>query len=261
MASGDAAGQELLDQQRDVAAPLAQWRHDQVDDVEAVEQVLAERLLGDEIAQVLVGRGDDPDVHRGPHAIGSDLLQLAGFEEAQQQALHAQRHLADLVEEQRAAVGHLELPLLVAIGAGETALDVAEQLRLEQRLGQPGAVDGDEGPRRADAVGVYRARHQLLAGAALAGDQHLGFGAGGPSDLEAQLDDRRAVADELRVEPDDGGDRVPRLGTGGCGAHRTGTSNAPPTGEHAGRRFAPDREQKKGHSFLWLRPTLVLALA
>ena len=177
-------GQELLDQRRDVAAPLAQRRHHQVDDVEAVEQVLAERLLGDEIAQVLVGRGDDADVHRGPHAIGADLLQLAGFEEAQQQALHAQRHLADLVEEQRAAVGHLELALLVAVGAGEAALDVAEQLRLEQRLGQAGAVDGDERPRRADAVGVHRARHQFLAGAALAGDQHLGFGAGGPLDLE-----------------------------------------------------------------------------
>ena len=80
--------------------------------------------------------------------IGADLLQLAGLEEAQQQALHAQRHLADFVEEQRAAVGHFELALLVAIGAGEAALHVAEELRLEQRLGQAGAVDGHERPWR-----------------------------------------------------------------------------------------------------------------
>ena len=72
-----------------------------------------------------------------PHrAVGADLLQLAGLEEPQQQALHAQRHLADFVEEDRAAVGQFELARLVAVGAGEAALDVAEQLRLEERFGQ-----------------------------------------------------------------------------------------------------------------------------
>ena len=37
----------------------------QVDHVEPVEQILAERLLRDELAQVAVGRGDDADVDRG----------------------------------------------------------------------------------------------------------------------------------------------------------------------------------------------------
>jgi glutamyl-tRNA reductase len=46
------------------------------------------------------------------------------------------RHLADLVEEQRAAVGGLEEADLLAIGAGERAALVAEQLALEQGLGQ-----------------------------------------------------------------------------------------------------------------------------
>ena len=73
-----------------------------------------------------------------------DRLDLAGFEEAQEQRLHAQAHLADFVEEQRAAVGELQLARLVAVGAREAALDVAEELRFEQRLGQPGAVDRDE---------------------------------------------------------------------------------------------------------------------
>ena len=65
-----------------------------------------------------------------------DLLQLARFEEAQQQTLHAQRHLADFVEEDRAHVGGLELARLVAVGAREAALDVAEELGFEQRLRQ-----------------------------------------------------------------------------------------------------------------------------
>ena len=76
--------------------------------------------------------------------VRADRLDLAVLEEAQQQRLHAQAHLADFVEEQRAAVGQLQLAGLVAVGAGEAALDVAEQLRLEQRLGEAGAVDRDE---------------------------------------------------------------------------------------------------------------------
>ena len=51
------------------------------------------------------------------------------------------RHLADLVEEERAAVGLLEEALLVAQRAGEGAALVAEQLALEQVLGQRAAVD------------------------------------------------------------------------------------------------------------------------
>ena len=101
-------------------------------------------------------------------AIGADLLQLAGFEEPQQQTLHPQRHLADFVEEDGAAVGHLELALLVAIGAGEAALDVAEELRFEQRFGQAGAVDGDHRARGARAALMDGVRHELLADAALA---------------------------------------------------------------------------------------------
>ena len=77
--------------------------------------------------------------------VGADLLQLTGLEEPEQQALHAQRHLADLVEEDRAAIGDFELAGLVPIGAREAALHVAEQLRFEERLGDAGAVDRHEG--------------------------------------------------------------------------------------------------------------------
>ena len=71
-----------------------------------------------------------------------------GLEESQQETLHAQRHLADFVEEDRAHVRGLELARLVAIGAGEAALHMAEQLGLEQRFRQAGAVD-----RREDVAG------------------------------------------------------------------------------------------------------------
>ena len=70
--------------------------------------------------------------------------------------------------------GQLQLARLVAIGAGEAALDVAEQLRFEQRLGQAGAVDRDERARGAGRVHVDLAGDEVLADAALAGDQDLG---------------------------------------------------------------------------------------
>ena len=67
--------------------------------------------------------------------------ELALLQHAQQLHLHDRAHLADLVEEDRALLGDLDQPLLVAVGAGERAAHVAEQLGVEQRLGQRAAVD------------------------------------------------------------------------------------------------------------------------
>ena len=137
--------EEVLDQQRDVLAALAQRRHDEVNDVDAVEQVLAELPLRDQSRRLRFVAAMTRTLVALRDPLGADLLDFAGLEEPEQQPLHPQRHLADLVEEDRAVVGHLELAGLVAIGAGEAALHVAEQLGLEQRLGNAGAVDRHEG--------------------------------------------------------------------------------------------------------------------
>ena len=68
----------------------------------------------------------------------------AVLEHAQQLGLHAEGHLADLVEEERPPAGQLEPPLLLPVGAGERAALVAEELALQQLLGQGGAVDGHQ---------------------------------------------------------------------------------------------------------------------
>ena len=99
--------------------------------------------------QIAVGGGDQPHVDARVRPIGADALNLAGLEEAEQHHLHPHAHLADFVEEHRAVRRHFEQARLVAIRAGEAAADVAEQLRFEQRVGQPGAIDGDERRRRA----------------------------------------------------------------------------------------------------------------
>ena len=102
-----------------------------------------------------------------PTRSNSRLLQRA-----QELDLHLDRDLADLVEEQRAAVGELEAARLGADRAGEGALLVAEQLGLHQRLGDGGAVDLDERPVLRGELLVQRLGDQLLAGARLAGDEH-----------------------------------------------------------------------------------------
>jgi hypothetical protein len=54
-------------------------------------------------------------------------------------------HLGDLVQEERAARRRLDEAALVAVGAGERALPVAEQLRLDQLRRERRAVDADVG--------------------------------------------------------------------------------------------------------------------
>ena len=83
----------------------------------------------------------------------------------------ARAHRPDFVEEQRAFVRLLEPALASADGAGERAAHVAEQLGLEQRLGNRAAVERDEPLRAARAVVMDGARHDFLARAGLAGHE------------------------------------------------------------------------------------------
>src|SRR4029077_1867398 len=99
-----------------------------------------------------------------------DAANLARLQETQELHLDVLVELADFVEEQRAAVGHLEQALVIAVGAGEGALAMAEQLALHQVLGQGAAVDWDERHLRPLALLKERARGQLLAGASLTQD-------------------------------------------------------------------------------------------
>ena len=101
--------------------------------------------------------------------VAADRAHLALLEHAQELDLQLDRHLADLVEEQRAAV-RLHEETRAAVGVGERAAHVTEQLALEERLGDGAAVDGDERPLRAPAL-VESAGDQLFAGAAFAGDE------------------------------------------------------------------------------------------
>jgi len=140
--------------------------------------------------------------------------------------LQGQGQVADLVEEQRAALRRLEPPGTRLMGPGERAALVAEQLGVDQRLAEGTAVDGDERPA-AFAGLVHPPRQQLLAGAGLADDQHAGLRA---RDLfrAAQQFGRTRILEHQRLGADGQG--------AGLGQGQQRTHGAVPTGSVAPMR-------------------------
>src|SRR6185503_15956652 len=114
-------------------------------------------------------------------------LELLFLEDAQELGLQVGRDLADLVQQERAAVGELEATLAHLVRAGEGAALVTEELRLEQLLRQRRAVHADERTVLARAVLVDVVRDALFARSALAGDQ----------DRALRARDARRVAQDL----------------------------------------------------------------
>ena len=118
-----------------------------------------------------VGRRQDTHVGLARPRL-ADALELLLLQEAQQLRLQRQGQVADLVEEQRPALGGLDAPRLVADRARERALGVPEQLARQQLLGQRRRADGDERAFMALALKVHRAGEHALAGAVFAAKQH-----------------------------------------------------------------------------------------
>ncbi|OLB18888.1 MAG: hypothetical protein AUH12_01385 [Gemmatimonadetes bacterium 13_2_20CM_69_8] len=184
---------EMLHQRRNVLGPLAQRRDVHRQHVQPEQQVLAELSLLRGLAQVLVGRRDHAHLH-GERPLATESLDHAGLEHAQQLRLGLEAQVADLVQEQRAAVGELEATHPPLGSARERTSLVAEHLRLDQVLRNGRAVDAHEALRRACALAVDRGGDELLARSRLAGDQHPRLGGRDARYQGAQLLHRRAHA-------------------------------------------------------------------
>ena len=128
----------------------------------------------------------------------AEPLELLLLEHAQELGLERRRDVADLVEEERAAVRQLEAADLLRDRPGEGALLVAEQLALQQVERDGRAVELDEGAPAARAELVDRPRDQLLAGARLAQEQHRGIGRRHALDLLERPLQGPAGPDDLR---------------------------------------------------------------
>src|SRR2546428_100258 len=162
---GDAV-QEMVHKGRNVFFAIPQGWQINGDDVDAVEKIFAERTFSDEPAQTAVCRRDDTHVHANG-VLPTHRAELALLEGPQELALHADAHVADLVEQESSAVRQLENALAVPVCAREGATHVPEQLRFKQALGERRAILREEPARLAARLLVDGPRDQLLPGAAL----------------------------------------------------------------------------------------------
>ena len=182
-------------QERDVLAALAERRNDDLRATDPVVEVLAEAAVLGHLAQVAVGGADEPHVGLAL-LVGAEADHVAGLQHPQQLGLHGERHVADLVEEQRALVGELEHALAVAVGPRERTANVAEELVLEEALRLAGGVEGHVAAVGPAAGLVDGGGHQFLAGAALAADEDGDAARGHLPNQGHHLAHGRAVPDD-----------------------------------------------------------------
>src|SRR5690606_15515456 len=136
--------QYVPDHQRDILAPLTQRGYAQLDDIAAVEQILAEAAFGHFQGKILLGRAQQADVDRFL-LLGADRAYGAFLDRTRKLDWSRQRQVGRLGEEQGASAGGLEQAWLVRRGPGEGALAVTEEFTLHQLGGNGAAVDRHEG--------------------------------------------------------------------------------------------------------------------
>src|SRR5882724_8239001 len=115
------AVEDAASQDGDILAPVAQRRNVELQSADPVVEILAEPALLNGGAQLAVGGGDEADVD-GAVLDVAEAAEAFLFEHLQEAGLDLRVHVADLVEEDRAEVGHFEQPLLGRDGTGEGAL-------------------------------------------------------------------------------------------------------------------------------------------
>ena len=169
--------QEQLGQRHDVLFAFPERRQGDVDGVDAVVEVLAEPSLPDQCRQIHIGRADQPDVHRN-RLCAAHPYHAPVLDDPQQLGLQVQRDVADFIQEQRPAVGLLELAYVIGMRIGESALHMAEQFAFKQRLRDGAGIHRHHRLPVPEAVGVDLVREHILAGTVLAGDQHGRIGRG-----------------------------------------------------------------------------------
>ena len=154
----------MYGQRPDVLLALAQRWQPYRDHIEPVIQVAPEAAALHVLLKVAVGGGDQP--HRHPDfTFAAEPDDRALLQRAQQFGLHRQGHFADLIEKYRTPVGLFKPARASRLGAGKSAALVAEQFRLEQRVGYRCAIDLDKRLVTPLAGQMHGAREQLLASA------------------------------------------------------------------------------------------------
>src|SRR5262249_15417958 len=133
---------EMTSQEGDVTAALAQRRELDARDGESIEEVVAEASGLDFLVEVAPGGRHHAHIDADP-LVATDAPKLGPLDCAQELRLKGDVEIADLVDEQRAAVGVLEEPLVGGDRAGESTPLVPEERGLDQIGRHRRAVEDD----------------------------------------------------------------------------------------------------------------------
>src|SRR5262245_17868965 len=105
-----------------------------------MQQILPNLPCLDELIDVPIRRHQNTDINlEAPHA--SHTPHLATVQHLQELALHLGRHVSELIEKERAAIGELEQARLVLHRAGKGAPFMTKQLTLEELRSDCPTVD------------------------------------------------------------------------------------------------------------------------
>src|SRR5262245_626854 len=122
---------EVSSQRGHVLDSLPQSRQQNREYVDAVPKILAKRTSRNHPGQIAMRGRHNPHIY-ADRLLPANPLDKPVLQHSQQSHLRRERQLTDLVKKERAAVSPLK-PTLPCIGrARETALFVAEQLRIDQ---------------------------------------------------------------------------------------------------------------------------------
>ncbi|MCY1427719.1 hypothetical protein D9M71_435790 [compost metagenome] len=127
----------------------------------------------------------------------ADPFNVFFLEETQQVGLQFQWQVTNLVKKQGAAVGSLDTAYFALVRPGKRAFFMTEQLGLYQVLRNRPTVDRYKGFVMALRLAVQGSRHQFLACATLATNQHRRLGGRQFAEQFAQFANRSAVTQQL----------------------------------------------------------------
>src|SRR5947209_4423540 len=105
-----------------------------------MKQVLAKLVLPDGFYDVAVGGGDEPDVH-SQLLVSPHVCERAVFEETQQFRLQWPAHIANFIQENRAAIRFLDPASFLFHRSGKGPLLVPEQFAFQQSLRNGRTID------------------------------------------------------------------------------------------------------------------------
>src|SRR5688500_7644734 len=121
----------MVSEQRNVFHSLAQGRDRHLNHIQPVVKIFAQLLVSYGFARIPVRSRDETHVDYRFLCLAANAPYDSILKDSQHLRLERHRHLGELVEEQRTAVGHLEEAHLLTISPGERSFAVAEHLRLE----------------------------------------------------------------------------------------------------------------------------------